>query len=478
MGNRVTHSMSIEAATAQVRASFARLFEAQRRVATGKVLARPSDRPGDVSRLLGLKDRATQLARFKLNATTGRTIVDSSAASLQDISGRIIDAREIIIQGLNGTLSTSDRTTLADSLDGILDDLVALANSRFGDRFLFSGSATDTAPFSIEADASGQERVVYRGNDERIRIEIGPETVSPTNVPGSEIFAAGTRGATVFKGNTGAAPGSGTDSGTGVDRLEVLHVATTYGGGGLAPGASSSSDNIIGNHSIALTVDPTGTTGTVSLNGGPPVAFNNPQTDLIVTGPAGERISLDMTGVTPSFSGSLSVTGQGALTLDGGLSSTPITFSANQQVRDSVDGAVLNVDTTAIRLAGVETVTYQGTLDVFSSLIAIRDAFRTLGADGDAAGDIARIQGYLDEFDRAHDQVLESLGSLGTLASRFDLDASRITDLEIRVTELISDIEDVDISRAVVDLQQSETAYQSALLVTSRVNQLSLLNFV
>ncbi len=84
----------------------------------------------------------------------------------------------------------------------------------------------------------------------------------------------------------------------------------------------------------------------------------------------------------------------------------------------------------------------------------------------------------MGELDVAHDRLLQSLGSLGGQIDRLEAAKNRISDVDLRVRELISSTEEVDISEAVIELEQNEAAYQSALLITGRVNDLSLLNFI
>ncbi len=479
MGFRVTQALSARAAQFNVQRSFARVFKSQQALASGKRIQKPSDDPSAISRLLFFKQRAKELDRFSANTSEGQTFVESAASNLQALSARVADVRERVVQGLNGALSTADRRTIANEIDGILQDIIALANSRIGERYLFGGTASDVQPFALLTDPSGQQRVVYQGNDDTLLAEIGPGVTAAFNVPGSKVFSSSPRGATKIDGSTGVQPGTGTDSGTGLDRLIVAHGQTTYAAGGLQSGLSGADDTALGNLTLGLSVDAAGTTGTITLNGGPPVAFVNPQTDLTVTGANGETLHIDTTSVTPGFVGVVAVTSSATYSLDGGATTTPVDFTAtNQQIVDSFTGAVLNVDSTGVTTTGVEDVTF-GSFNLFDSLIAIRDGLKTAGQGGGSLDqDIERVNGYLAQLDQGHDQLLEELGTLGGYSSRLQAGEQRLQDLDIRLRSIISKTEDVDLAEATTELQQNETAYQSALLITSRVNQLSLLNFL
>ena len=473
---RVTQNLSSQTARQQVSQAYSRLYDSQLRVSRGKKIATPSDDPANISRLLFFRERLGELNQYEQNTAESRAFVDSAASTLQEASDIIQKARESVIQGLNGTLSQTDRDTVAIAIDGYLQDLVSLANSKVGNRFIFGGTRTDAQPFEISTDGSAQTRVRYAGNNERIRVEIGSGVLADINIPGMELFSQKTRGATLISGITGARAGSGTDSGVGLDKLIVTQTGTTLGGAsGLALGTSSAGgDTIIGVHSIQVD----DVAKTISLNGGPPVSYTGSETDLQVQGPGGEVIHLDTTGIAAGYTGAETATGTGTLSIDGGATTQPITFASNQQVVDSYSGEILNVDTTGIRQAGVDDVSFSGTYDLFQALVAIRDGLKELDQKPDKVKALDFLRDQLNELDGAHEAILQGLGELGSISQRLEASESRIQDLDVRLQELISKTEDVDISDAVIKLQQDETAYQSALLVTSRINNISLLNYL
>ncbi len=472
---RVTQNLISNSAKNRVRQSYSRLFESQLQVSRGKKISTPSDDPSGISRLLFFRERLGELNQFEKNAAESRAFVDSASSTLQEASDIIQQARSSVIQGLNGTLSQTDRDTVAIALDGYIEDLVSLANSRVGNRFVFGGTETASPPYELYTDSSSQTRVRYNGNDGRITTEIGPGVRSSINVPGSKLFERSGRGATNLLGNTGAKVGAGTDSGVGVDKLLVTQTGTALGGAsGVTLGTgSSASDTIIGTHTLQID----DVAQTISLNGGTPVKYTGSETNLAVTGPNGELIHLATGGITAGFVGTETASGTGTLSTDGGATTQVIDFSSNQQVIDSVTGKTLNIDSSAITQAGTEDVSFSGTLNLFQSLIAIRDSLRELDGKSDLVAGQDAIRGFVDELDASHDLLLEGLGELGSISNRLTSAEDRVQDLDVRLQELISKTEDVDISDAIIQLQQEETAYQSALLVTSRINNLSLLNF-
>lgn len=485
MSMRVTEGMTFRQGFEAVRRGSAELFLAQIRVATGRRILDPSEDPSGTARVLDLDRQASDLSRLSLNASEVVDTVDLAAEKLQDILGMISEARQLAVEGLNGTLSASDRESVASNIDSLLRSIISLANSRDGGRALFAGTSSATVPFRVTTTASGSERVVYEGDDGVIEAPVAPGIRVAVNVPGSEIFLPAGREATTYDTSTGALPGPGADTGTGSAIFLLAHDTTTYGsptgaGGadpvsGLRPGSSSSAaDTVLGaGHTVALTVG-AGGAGTLALDGGSPVTFTGLETDLEVVSAAGDRIFVDVTGLTPGFSGSVTLAATGTVSADGGATSVPIAFTTDQFLVHAETGEVTRMDTSGVARTGEIHVTYGGTFDVFRALAAIRDGLRTASTDED----LDRIRPRLDDLDGARDRILEVAGELGARSARAEATATRLLDALVGIEDRRSRIADVDLAEATIALREGETVYQSALLMAARFNQISLLDFL
>lgn len=89
--------------------------------------------------------------------------------------------------------------------------------------------------------------------------------------------------------------------------------------------------------------------------------------------------------------------------------------------------------------------------------------------------DIDRIQRGLAEF---YDDINRIAGRNGTYLNRIDGLKNQITDENIRLKDYRSVQEDTDIADAIVNLTRQENALNYALQVGSRINQLSLFDFL
>ncbi|SQH77557.1 putative flagellar hook-associated protein 3 FlgL [Shewanella benthica] len=106
--------------------------------------------------------------------------------------------REQVLRAVNGTLSDTDRQTIAEELRGTLEELLAIANSKDeSGNYMFSGNETGTQPFAF--DASGN--IVYSG-DSGVRQSIVASGVTiGANVPGDSAFMNAPSGLGDFSAN-------------------------------------------------------------------------------------------------------------------------------------------------------------------------------------------------------------------------------------------------------------------------------------
>lgn len=449
-----------------------KLVRAQEQTGTGRRILRPSDDAAGTSVAMSLRRQIGSLETFVAATSSARPQVDLAAARLEEGSGLITEARELIIQGMNGSLADGDREQIATQLELIRGQLLDLANSQSGDGYLFAGTNTSTRPFEV-TEVAGQSRVVYRGNKDGQRILIGREATLQVSANGEDLFARRAYSETVYGDLTGIQAGTGGDSGYG---YEMLHVRQDGTIGATSEGillANLGSDTMIGDR--VLVVD--AAARTVQLGDGTPMAIPNPApANVRVVDEHGAEVRLDMSGWTGAGM-TTTLSGAASLSLDG-TNYTPITLSeTNLQLASSATGSVIHVDTTELVRAGREQATFVGTPNVFDTLQGIVDDLRN-GEGVDRNVMIDRMGARLHEFDRSHSDLLLGLGKLGATSRRIQTSEERLLDLRVDLQGLVSTVEDADFSMTALDLARSEQTLQLAQATGSRLIQQSFLNFL
>lgn len=476
---RVTTSQTVASTLRELSRLGAASGRLQADLSSGVRIRRPSDDPRGAAVVL------TQRAEVQRQSTR-LTAVNEARTRLQDANSRLLDVQQIMVKArtlaLQGRQSVDpgEREILANEADRLLDTLVDLANTRHEGEALFGGMDLNTTPYQ-PTDAGAAIR--YAGHALPGGTLFGDGSMMSVTYAGSGVFDSGGRGATLVTSQTGAAAGIGTSSARGVRQLTVRHTLTTYAGtSGVQAGASSvAGDTILGpfgTHQLTINdVSGTGAFGTISLNGGPPVSYSSSDADLAIVGPDGELVSVDTTSITAGFAGTVSLTAQGAASIDGGATETAIDFSANQGLIDSRDGSIAYIDSQAVRRTGTDVVDFADTGDVFQTVARLRDELRNF--DGQNPGEVSAALGRrLIDFDRLSDHLLGVVGDQAVSLEQLDRIQARAEDRQLLAEQALGLAEGTDYATAALELQQQQTAIQFSLASIVRVFDLSVLNYL
>lgn len=108
--------------------------------------------------------------------------------------------------------------------------------------------------------------------------------------------------------------------------------------------------------------------------------------------------------------------------------------------------------------------------DVFQDLTDLANALRL--------GDMTTVQAKLGSLQSAHTRVTTTLADVGVRHSRLEQADQTILDSKLQMSTALSDLENVDIAEATLNLKMQELAYQTALASTARLVQPSLSDFL
>lgn len=141
-------------------------------------------------------------------------------------------------------------------------------------------------------------------------------------------------------------------------------------------------------------------------------------------------------------------------TQDGGVGARQVEIGTNQRFTATHDGQTVFVDT------GV--------------LAALRDLTRA-AASGTGA---APVRASINAVDAAFDGVQALVGETGARANSLQMTASNLDAFEGSLKALKSDLGDIDFEVAVTELVSKQTAYQAAMLASSKVLGLNLADYL
>ncbi len=110
---------------------------------------------------------------------------------------------------------------------------------------------------------------------------------------------------------------------------------------------------------------------------------------------------------------------------------------------------------------------------LFDLVDRLADALETGGPAMAAA-----LDGGLVDLDRSIESMINALGQVGARYNRVEAARNAAEGQLLSLTSSLSEAEDIDLPKTIVDLQMQEVAYKAALNATARVVQPSLLDFL
>jgi flagellar hook-associated protein 3 FlgL len=172
---RVTTLMSSRATLRDLNDGMGRLTRLQHQLSSGKQITRPSDDPYGTSRALALRGELGGLDQYQRNVGDGTGWLNTCDTALGQMSDVLARVRELLVSGGNDTAGPAARSAMADEIDQLAESVKQEADVQYGDRYVFSGTATDTAPYAL-GGADG-----YAGDAGTITRAIGPQVELPIN---------------------------------------------------------------------------------------------------------------------------------------------------------------------------------------------------------------------------------------------------------------------------------------------------------
>ncbi len=303
---RPTQSAIYDQVARGIRNNLLALVRAQEQVSTGKRILRPSDDGVGTAIAMSLTRQKAAVEAHLTGVNSVQPVLATSTIELEEASEVLSEARALVLQAMNGSQSPSDRAAIGDQIEQIADTLFEIANTRFGDRYLFAGTDTVNPPFVN--DPAGTDRYVsYRGDTNEQLIRIGNGTTVSINLPGNQIFGGDQTTGTSYSGLTGLASGSNADSGSGYTSLFLRTDSVTGANVAGMDLGSAGGHTILGDHVLEIDA----VNRTARLGNGPAVSIPTPPGDnLIVRNEDGGQVVLDMTAWTGAFV-TTTLTGEG-----------------------------------------------------------------------------------------------------------------------------------------------------------------------
>ena len=184
---RVTQSMLSGNMLRNLSNSYTKMGELQNQITTGKKVNRPSDDPVVAMKGIALRSSLEKVEQFQRNLGEVHNLLDSSDDALDKVGSAMQRVNELMVQASNDTSTTEDRKKIESEIAQIRSHIQNIANTKVGDKYIFSGTNTTTPLFDGTGYPAGPTAVTDPLK-KNIEIEIFDGVKMKVNTNGIDVF--------------------------------------------------------------------------------------------------------------------------------------------------------------------------------------------------------------------------------------------------------------------------------------------------
>jgi flagellar hook-associated protein 3 FlgL len=187
---RVTPQMVSQQFIKNTQKNNVELAKIQQQIASGRKFDKISENPTDALKGLSNRSSLMQIEQYQKNVQDGiewLTATDDALGSATDVLQRV---RELMVQASNDTVNEDIKKNVAKEILTLKEQLGSVANTKFGEKYLFSGIDTKVAPYQNGTLANtGPNEIVWNiNNGQSVKMNVTADLAFGMEVDGKNLF--------------------------------------------------------------------------------------------------------------------------------------------------------------------------------------------------------------------------------------------------------------------------------------------------
>ncbi|MCP4956093.1 MAG: flagellar hook-associated protein FlgL [Photobacterium aquimaris] len=421
MINRVSTASQYQNLTSNLMRKQGELNQTNGQLSSGKRVETAGDDPVSSVTIQNYRQQLTQIDQYNSAITLANNRLQTMETAIAGVEDNLGATKQKVLGMINGAMASNDRTAFKDELISLRDGLLELANSRDeAGNYVFAGNQSDTKPFMEAIDGS----MNYHGDNQSRYAQIDKSVNVKTSLPGDQLF---------------------TDVPNSYGDFRPVFSDKTATADGLTDGSKL--------HLLSATTSDFSTAETIE------VSFN--EVDVV-----------DGDGnTTKEMQYSLNIGGKEVV--------TDASYDPQQGIsyKDPAvaDSATLNLQFDGISSGDSITLKPAQTINIFDSIqSAIDNAERPTSSPAAEAN----LQRVIDDLDSGFVHMNQQRSEVGTIMQQVDRQLEQHLDFELTLNQAQSGLEDLDYSKAIMDMNQQMMALQASQQAFGQTKQLSLFNYI
>lgn len=179
---RIASAMLYNQLVRGIKDNLSELNKLSTRLATGKKISTTSDDVLGSVKAMDYKLSISENDQYSRNITEANNYLAFNDGVLSQISDTLNELKKLIYHGGDTTGTEEDRAYYAEKAAHLRDYLLDLSNSRFRDRYIYSGFQSDQKAYEYD---QVNHSYTYQGDSGQLRLPISIETNQTINAIGS-----------------------------------------------------------------------------------------------------------------------------------------------------------------------------------------------------------------------------------------------------------------------------------------------------
>ncbi len=436
---RITSSMMTNNILLSINKNRARMSTLEEQLATGKKIQKPSDDPIVAARALKFRTNVSEIKQYKTNTNDALSWLSVTEQAIKNTTDILKRVNELSVQASSDTLTFKNRQNAIAEIEQLKEQIVNEGNVSYAGRHVFTGYQTNKS-------------LIYTSNEAAENFMIS-EDIEATNletvqrVYGDQIHDV-SRIRLGYNTIKEAAPIAGTIAGFTIIAMDSTETLSS-----LPPGANEAFAPPVG--TVHLLQD----TGELIFNEGDTAAI-----------PANFTLDYEKNDFL-----------KGDLRPDHYFNCTnETTGDVFTATNEAMNYQVSYSQSIQVNVMGYDVIT----ADLVRDLEELIKDTKAIVDDGSLADELRKdLLG--DKFSKmigkTQDHIQNNLNVtalIGGKVNRLDLTLSRLSEDNLNFTDLLSENEDVDMARTLIEFAAQEVVYNAALSSSAKIIQPTLLDFL
>jgi flagellar hook-associated protein 3 FlgL len=144
---RITNNLLYTRIVKNIDQSTEKMYNLNNQISSGKRINSPSDDPLGLSSILNYRSELSANTQYETNINYSNGWLSQTDTSLQQVQDLLDRASEIAVQQSSSTATADTRVSAAEEVKQIRAQIMSIANQKYGNKYLFSGTMTQNAPY-------------------------------------------------------------------------------------------------------------------------------------------------------------------------------------------------------------------------------------------------------------------------------------------------------------------------------------------